>query len=54
VEEKEFSPETLNRLRAMGYTLKDRTIGRVELILVNGKKIEAVCDKRGDDSAAGY
>jgi gamma-glutamyltranspeptidase/glutathione hydrolase len=54
VEEKEFSPETLNRLRAMGYTLKDRTIGRVELILVNGKKIEAVGDKRGDDSAAGY
>lgn len=54
VEEKDFNPETLNRLRAMGYTLKNKQIGRVDLILVNGKTIEAIGDKRGDDSAAGY
>ena len=53
--EKEFPKATLDALTKMGYTFQVRGgIGRTELILINGKSIEAVGDKRGDDSAAGF
>ena len=44
------------QLEAMGYKMKSsRSIGRTEVIKVNEKGLmEAVGDKRGDDSAAGY
>ncbi len=54
--EKDFPQEVRKALEAMGYTLKERNaIGRTEMILVkpNGK-LEAVGDKRGDDSVAGW
>ncbi|HND96515.1 MAG TPA: gamma-glutamyltransferase, partial [Chitinophagaceae bacterium] len=50
-------PETTREaLRKMGYTLKERgPIGRTEVIkMLPGKKMEAVADVRGDDSAEGY
>ncbi len=55
--EKGFIETTKEALRSMGYIVgKERNaIGRTEIILVrpDGKK-EAVADRRGDDSAAGY
>ncbi|HCL04523.1 MAG TPA: gamma-glutamyltransferase, partial [Chitinophagaceae bacterium] len=54
--EKDFLPETRKQLEAMGYKIKERSpIGRTEgiRILSNGKR-EAVADKRGDDSVAGF
>lgn len=54
--ERDFLPETRKQLEAMGYRIKDRSpIGRTEgiRILSNGKR-EAVADKRGDDSVAGF
>ncbi len=53
--EKEFSAATKQELEAMGYRIQERaSIGRTEAIrIVNGKR-EAVADKRGDDSVAGY
>ena len=54
--EKDFLPETRKQLEAMGYKIKERSpIGRTEgiRILTNGKR-EAVADKRGDDSVAGF
>ncbi len=54
--EKDFSQTTISKLQSMGYTTSLRLpIGRVEMILVDPvtKKITAVADKRGDDSAAG-
>ncbi len=53
--EKDFSAETKKQLEEMGYRFKERGgIGRTEGIrLVNGKR-EAVADKRGDDSVAGF
>ncbi|MCG2617297.1 gamma-glutamyltransferase [Terrimonas sp. NA20] len=50
-----FQPRTQDALEKMGYKLKPSTsIGRMEVIRVlsNGK-IEAVADRRGDDSAEG-
>jgi gamma-glutamyltranspeptidase len=45
----------VDALQKMGYKIrKTGAIGRTELILINGKKIEAVADKRGADAAAGY
>ena len=39
----------------MGYEFKRRSpIGQTEVIMISDKVIEAVGDKRGDDSAAGY
>jgi gamma-glutamyltranspeptidase/glutathione hydrolase len=39
----------------MGYKIVDRgSIGATEMILIKKKKIEAVADKRGNDSSAGY
>ena len=53
--EKGFNINTVNQLSKMGYIIKFRdAIGRVELLKINKKKIEAVADKRGDDSVAGY
>lgn len=54
--ERDFLPETRKQLEAMGYKIKERSaIGRTEgiRILTNGKR-EAVADKRGDDSVAGF
>jgi gamma-glutamyltranspeptidase/glutathione hydrolase len=59
--EKEFPVELRDELIKMGYKLKEReTIGRTEAIKIltesssTKRKIEAIADKRGDDSAAGY
>lgn len=53
--EKDFPEATTEALTKMGYKIQKRGgIGRTELILIKGKKIEAVGDKRGDDAAAGY
>lgn len=55
--EKGFSENTKAALQKMGYPFgKERgAIGRTELILVRPDgRFEAVADKRGDDSAAGY
>ena len=54
--ERTFPPATLKILEDMGYHIVERDpIGRVELILVNSKKkITAIADSRGDDSAAGF
>ena len=54
--EADFDQTPLNGLKQMGYKIEPSSpIGRVELIRINGKgQLEAVGDKRGDDSAAGY
>jgi len=54
--EKGIPDEVQNALRKMGYKLSLRGgIGRTEVIKVlTNKKIEAVADNRGDDSAEGY
>lgn len=53
--EKDFPESTIEALSKMGYKIQQRgSIGHTELILIKGKKIEAVGDKRGDDTALGY
>jgi gamma-glutamyltranspeptidase/glutathione hydrolase len=55
--EKGFPENTKTALQKMGYKFgKERGgIGRTELILVRPDgRFEAIADKRGDDSAAGY
>lgn len=53
--EGDFPAATIEALTKMGYKIrKVSSLGRVELILIKGKTIEAVADKRGNDSAAGY
>lgn len=55
--EKDFPETAIRKLERMGYETNVRSsIGRMELIWINPatKKITAVADKRGDDSAAGY
>lgn len=53
--EKGFNNSTIEQLTKMGYLIKLKdAIGRVELLKINNKKIEAVADKRGDDAVAGY
>ena len=61
VVEKGFPKDVMKQLEAMGYKVSIYTvagyasnIGRVELIKVNGKKLEAAADTRGDDTVAGY
>jgi gamma-glutamyltranspeptidase/glutathione hydrolase len=55
VVERDFPADTIEALINMGYKIrKVSSLGRVELILIKGKTIEAVADKRGNDSAAGY
>lgn len=53
--EKDFNKNTMDSLKKMGYKITERSsIGRTEVIEVEGKKIIAVADYRGDDGAAGY
>lgn len=53
--EKDFPASTIDALTKMGYNIQKRgNIGHTELILIKGKKIEAIGDKRGDDTALGY
>jgi gamma-glutamyltranspeptidase/glutathione hydrolase len=54
--ENDFPAATVEKLKAMGYKIVKRgAIGRTELIVINADgKIEAIADKRGDDSAAGF
>lgn len=54
--EKDFPQAVQDALVAMGYTLKLRDgIGRTELIVIGANgTLEAVADKRGDDSVAGF
>jgi gamma-glutamyltranspeptidase/glutathione hydrolase len=54
--ERDFPDSTAQELEKMGYKIvKIGSIGRTELIKVHANgKIEAVGDKRGDDSAAGF
>jgi gamma-glutamyltranspeptidase / glutathione hydrolase len=53
--ETDFNAATASALEAMGYKIDKRgDIGRTEMIQVIGKKIIAVGDKRGDDTAEGY
>jgi gamma-glutamyltranspeptidase / glutathione hydrolase len=53
--EKDFPAETIKKMEVMGYVFRERApIGQTELILIRGKKIEAVADKRGNDTALGY
>ena len=52
--EEDFPQATISAMEKMGYIFRKRvSIGQTELILINGKKLEAIADKRGDDSAAG-
>lgn len=53
--EKGFPADVIKELKNMGYKFKtNRVIGRMEVIRVANGNIEAVADRRGDDSAAGY
>ncbi|MEO6844128.1 MAG: gamma-glutamyltransferase [Ginsengibacter sp.] len=53
--EKDFDKNVVAQLETMGYKIEERSsIGRTEVIMVNGKNITAVADQRGDDGAAGY
>jgi len=56
--EKDFNSATIQQLESMGYkVVKKEAIGRTELIEIKyGKtrKITAIADKRGDDTAEGY
>ncbi len=53
--EKGFDPEARKGAEASGYVLQEReSIGRTELLVVRDGMIEAVGDRRGDDSVAGY
>ncbi len=53
--EKSFDKNVIEQLKEMGYKIAYRnSIGRTEVIMVNGKTITAVADSRGDDGAAGY
>jgi gamma-glutamyltranspeptidase/glutathione hydrolase len=53
--EKEFDVNVRKELTRMGYKVTERgAIGRVELIKINGKRLETVADGRGDDCVAGW
>jgi gamma-glutamyltranspeptidase/glutathione hydrolase len=53
--EKDFPPSVLKKLAQMGHKIeKIESIGRTEVIRISGTRIEAVADKRADDSAAGF
>jgi gamma-glutamyltranspeptidase/glutathione hydrolase len=54
--ENSFPKDIRDQLQQMGYKIQSRgSIGRTELIRIEKPgQIEAVADKRGDDSAAGY
>jgi gamma-glutamyltranspeptidase / glutathione hydrolase len=54
--ERSFPANLISSLEKMGYVIKPRSaIGRTEVIkILNNGKLEAVADKRGDDSAEGF
>lgn len=53
--EKDFDAQVRNELEGAGYAFKERAnIGRTEVLLIRDGVVEAVGDKRGDDSVAGY
>jgi gamma-glutamyltranspeptidase/glutathione hydrolase len=53
--ERKFNKSTIEDLKKMGYKITERgAIGRTEVIQVEGNKIIAVADFRGDDGAVGY
>lgn len=54
--EDDFDVNTIEQLKKLGYTIYNRgKIGRTEMILIKeNKKIDAVADKRGNDSVAGF
>lgn len=53
--EEGFSESVKSNLEEMGYKFKVRSpIGQTEVIMISDQGVEAVGDKRGDDSAAGY
>ena len=53
--EPDFSKSLKKELEEIGYKFKERgPIGRTDVIKVTDNGVEAVGDKRGDDSAAGY
>ena len=59
--EKDFPKKVADDLIRMGYSIKNygipgysTTLGRIELLSINNGKIQAIGDKRGDDSVAGY
>ncbi len=54
--EKDFPESVVKQLEQMGYKTRTRgAIGRTEVIRITADgKIEAVADKRGEDSAEGY
>jgi len=53
--EKDFNKNTIDSLKRMGYEITEReSIGRTEVIEVEGNKFIAVADYRGDDGAVGY
>ncbi len=57
MESEGFDPETLIKLKKLGYIIPEKsyTIGRVDAILVlPDGKLEAGADLRGDDAAAGF
>jgi gamma-glutamyltranspeptidase / glutathione hydrolase len=54
--EKDFPEDVRDKLIKMGYRINEsEPIGRTEVIKISRpKKVEAVADNRGDDSAEGY
>jgi gamma-glutamyltranspeptidase/glutathione hydrolase len=53
--EKDFPAAVLKQLEQMGHKVeKIESIGRTEVIRISGTKIEAIADKRADDSADGF
>lgn len=53
--ERDYPSSLRAELEDMGYTFKERNpIGRTEVLKIENGKIDAVADKRGDDSVAGY
>jgi gamma-glutamyltranspeptidase/glutathione hydrolase len=51
--ERDFPMDVREALQKMGYEVRERgNIGRTELIMITRKGVEAVADKRGDDSAS--
>lgn len=50
-----FPDSVVLKLKKMGYSIRElNSIGRTEVIKIDGDSIEAVADSRGDDSADGY
>ncbi len=53
--EEDFDPQARKDAETLGYIFEEReNIGRMEMLLIRNGVIEAVGDRRGDDSVAGY